>query len=99
MDLNGVPGYIETTVDSLGDNIIFIDRMEDMVDFLPPHLRLVEPIITPRFVPTCSEKLLRGLVALAKRRGVRIQSHLSESKDQMAWSTAMRGGKTERRGL
>lgn len=95
MDLNGIPSYIETTSESLRNNTIFINKMEDLVAHLTPHLRLVEPVITPRFVPTCTEALLRGLTEMAKERGVRIQSHLSESKDQMAWSTAMWGGKTD----
>jgi len=40
---------------------------------------LVHPIITPRFVPACSEDLLRGLGDLAEKYGVRVQTHCSES--------------------
>ena len=40
---------------------------------------LVQPIITPRFVPACTDELLRGLGALAARTGVRVQTHCSES--------------------
>ncbi|OWZ05272.1 Guanine deaminase [Phytophthora megakarya] len=42
---------------------------------------LVKPVITPRFVPTCSLGLLRGLGALAKKYDIHVQSHIAESKD------------------
>jgi guanine deaminase len=40
---------------------------------------LVQPIITPRFIPTCTDELLAGLGQLAAETGVRVQSHVSES--------------------
>ncbi|MFK7916568.1 MAG: amidohydrolase family protein [Ilumatobacter sp.] len=40
---------------------------------------LVEPIITPRFTPACTDELLRGLGELAASTGVRVQTHCSES--------------------
>lgn len=40
---------------------------------------LVRPIITPRFVPACSDELLAGLGELAARTGARVQTHCSES--------------------
>ncbi len=40
---------------------------------------LVQPIITPRFVPACTDELLAGLGALAARTGVLVQTHCSES--------------------
>ncbi len=40
---------------------------------------LVEPIITPRFAPACTDELLRGLGELAASTGVRVQTHCSES--------------------
>ena len=40
---------------------------------------LVEPIITPRFAPACTDDLLRGLGELARSIGVRVQTHCSES--------------------
>jgi guanine deaminase len=40
---------------------------------------LVQPIITPRFVPACTDDLLAGLGRLAARTGVRVQTHCSES--------------------
>lgn len=40
---------------------------------------LVNPIITPRFIPACTDETLTGLAALASETGVRIQTHCSES--------------------
>lgn len=40
---------------------------------------LVQPIITPRFIPSCSDELLAGLGQLAAETGVRVQTHCSES--------------------
>lgn len=53
---------------------------------------LVQPVLTPRFVPTCTDELLRGLGELAREgRGLKIQSHMAEAKDQMEWVRAERG--------
>ena len=46
---------------------------------------LVQTIITPRFVPTCSEQLLSGLGKLADRYRAPVQSHLSENRDEVIW--------------
>ena len=40
---------------------------------------LVQPIITPRFVPACTDGLLDGLGKLAGATGVLVQTHCSES--------------------
>ena len=44
-----------------------------------------KPIITPRFIPSCSDELMKGLGKLAEERNLRIQSHLSENKSEIAW--------------
>jgi guanine deaminase len=46
---------------------------------------LVHPVVTPRFVPTCSPQLLARLGALAQRHGCHVQSHISESLDNDAF--------------
>ncbi len=40
---------------------------------------LVEPIVTPRFIPACTDAALEGLGELARATGVRVQTHCSES--------------------
>lgn len=43
------------------------------------------PIITPRFVPSCSDEVLSGLGQLAAQYRVPVQSHLSENKGEIDW--------------
>ena len=59
MDRNGPDDYVETTEASLSGTEDFIDYVLKLRD------PLVTPVITPRFVPTCSPALMRGLGALA----------------------------------
>jgi guanine deaminase len=46
---------------------------------------LVQPIITPRFVPSCSDKMLRALGEFAQETGLPVQSHLSENRSEIDW--------------
>ncbi len=46
---------------------------------------LVRPIITPRFVPSCTPEMLRACGDLAAKYQLPVQSHLSENKDEIAW--------------
>ena len=46
---------------------------------------LVKPIITPRFVPSCSEEMLKALGDLAAETGLPVQSHLSENRTEIDW--------------
>jgi len=41
--------------------------------------QLISPVITPRFIPSCSDDLLRRLGALAGETGCHVQTHCSES--------------------
>ena len=43
------------------------------------------PILTPRFIPSCSDELMRDLGKLSEKRDLRIQSHLSENISEVAW--------------
>lgn len=43
------------------------------------------PILTPRFVPSCTDGLLKGLGDLAQKHGLPVQSHLSENQGEIAW--------------
>mmetsp|Transcript_29515 Transcript_29515/g.94772 ORF Transcript_29515/g.94772 Transcript_29515/m.94772 type:complete len:518 (-) Transcript_29515:1761-3314(-) len=46
---------------------------------------LVTPVITPRFVPTCTPEMLAGLGDIATRYCVPVQSHLGETLPEIAW--------------
>ena len=43
------------------------------------------PILTPRFIPSCSDELMRGLRGLAEKYALPVQSHLSENFSEIAW--------------
>ena len=48
------------------------------------HDSHVRPIITPRFIPSCSPEMLRACGDLAAKYQLPVQSHLSENKDEIA---------------
>ena len=52
---------------------------------IPKTYRYCRPILTPRFTPTCSDRLLEGLGRLMAEEGLPLQSHLSENKAEIAW--------------
>ncbi|KAI9465493.1 Metallo-dependent hydrolase [Lactarius psammicola] len=92
MDISTRPTYTESTLsESIASARTFIDRIRALTAHLPDHARLIEPVLTPRFVPTCSDALLRGLGDLAEQTGVRVQSHLAEARDQMKVVQESRG--------
>lgn len=64
-----------------------IDFVRDM-GLLIQHLLaypLVQPILTPRFIPSCSPTLLLEISKLVEQYQLPIQSHLSENRNEIAW--------------
>jgi len=43
------------------------------------------PIITPRFIPSCSDELLKQLAGIQKKYELPLQSHLSENPEEIKW--------------
>lgn len=43
------------------------------------------PILTPRFIPACSDELMRGLADIQKKYSLPVQSHLSENRSEIQW--------------
>lgn len=67
------PSYLcETTEESLRETESFLDEHSDCGN--------VKPILTPRFVPTCSRELLYELGKLGKKYHTGVQTHVVESK-------------------
>ena len=68
------------------------ERVEDAVrgneeliaEFNKPGA-LVRPIITPRFIPSCTPDMLRACGELANKYQLPVQSHLSENQSEIAW--------------
>ncbi len=78
MDRNSPASLKETTAQSLADTEAFLQCTAGRYE-------LVKPIVTPRFVPTCTPKLMTGLAYLAKKYQVPVQSHLAENAGEIAW--------------
>jgi len=43
------------------------------------------PILTPRFVPSCSDELMAGLGEIQREYALPVQSHLSENQREISW--------------
>lgn len=50
---------------------------------IDPDMGIVRPVITPRFAPSCSVPLLKGLGDLARETGLPVQTHISENKGEI----------------
>ena len=46
---------------------------------------LVRPIVTPRFIPSCTPEMLQACGDMARRYNLPVQSHLSENHGEIAW--------------
>lgn len=53
--------------------------IRDVQTLVTPQSNLVLPVITPRFIPSCTDDLLTGLGELAGQTGCHVQTHCSES--------------------
>ena len=80
MDMNSPEYYVEDTDQSLYDTERFICEHTD------GYSGRVKPILIPRFAPTCSERLLKGLGKLAEKYRLGLHTHLVESKAEAAWA-------------
>ena len=43
------------------------------------------PILTPRFIPSCTDELMLELQKIQREYGLHVQSHLSENLSEVAW--------------
>ncbi|KAJ7601580.1 hypothetical protein DFH06DRAFT_1276777 [Mycena polygramma] len=92
MDISSRPSYKEPSAQtSLDAAQSFVEKCHALTASLPTHEQLVEPVLTPRFVPTCSDELLVGLGQLSAREDLKIQSHLAEALDQVEYVRKERG--------
>lgn len=86
MDKSSRLTYNETSAEaSLQSAKTFVVRCRALVENLQPHERLIEPVLTPRFVPTCSDDLLQGLGRLSEKED------LAEAHDEVEWVRRDRG--------
>jgi guanine deaminase len=79
MDRNSPETYCEETEQSLCDTRSFVDHVLGLED------PLITPVITPRFVPSCTPTLMRGLAKISDEHQLPLQSHLSENLAECEW--------------
>lgn len=79
MNRNSPPYLCETSVEqALADT-------EEWILHSKAAYERTKPILTPRFIPSCTDDLMRGLRGLQEKYGLPVQSHLSENYGEIAW--------------
>ncbi|EGZ07750.1 hypothetical protein PHYSODRAFT_340799 [Phytophthora sojae] len=90
MDRNAPDSYVSPSLDQC------LEDAEEFVKYaLAKRNELVRPVVTPRFVPTCSLQLLKGLGALAAKYDVHVQSHIAEALDEEAFVESLHPGRRD----
>lgn len=77
MDRNCPKNLCENTKKSIKDTISWIN---ETINF-----KNVKPIITPRFIPSCTNELMTGLSELISIYNLPVQSHLNENRSEIKW--------------
>ena len=77
MDRNSPDILRETTEESIKSNLEFIEKAAEFEN--------IKPIMTPRFIPTCSDALMRELGKISGSLHIPVQSHLSENPSEISW--------------
>ena len=77
MDRNSPDSLRETTADAIEDELEFLDKASEY--------RNVKPIVTPRFIPSCSDELLSALGSISKEHNLPVQTHLDENPGEIEW--------------
>lgn len=67
------------------DHVTSLKETEYLIKKYNKPESLIKPIITPRFIPTCSDELMDGLSKLSEKYNVPVQSHLSENLAEVKW--------------
>lgn len=79
MDQNSPDDYRESTEES-------IEGTKEFVSYVQAKCSdLLNPVVTPRFAPTCSMALMRELGSISKESDCHIQTHVSENISEIAW--------------
>lgn len=74
------PDYLcETSVEAS------VDATEQWICETKEKFTNTYPILTPRFIPSCTDDLMRGLRKLVEKYHLPVQSHLSENFGEIAW--------------
>jgi guanine deaminase len=88
MDRNSPANYVQSCEQNIQQTRELIEYIHETCGRERDNttLPLVLPIITPRFIPTCSTELMSALGDLTAEYQCHVQSHISESLDEVAFS-------------
>ncbi len=79
MDRNCPPYIKEETNQSYLDTINFLETIKNKA------YKNTKPILTPRFIPSCTDELLDKIKEIQIKYNLPVQSHLSENLDEIEW--------------
>ncbi|MBQ3417605.1 MAG: amidohydrolase family protein [Ruminococcus sp.] len=79
MDRESPESYIESSAQASAE------ETERWIHETAGYFNRTYPIITPRFVPSCTPELLSSLGELSRRYALPVQSHLSENRGEIEW--------------
>ena len=80
MDRNVPEGLKEPDAGhAAADTRLFLEEVKDR------RYRHTKPVITPRFVPACSDELMKRLGGICAEFDLPVQSHLSENPEEILW--------------
>ena len=79
MDRNS-PDYLrEETEESVNETISWLEEVQKK------QYQHTKPILTPRFIPSCTDELMCKLKDIQKKYQIPVQSHLSENYGEISW--------------
>ena len=78
MDRNAPENLIESTEETIEETKRWLAETEG-------KYRRGFPILTPRFIPSCTDEAMEGLEKICRKTGIPVQSHLSENQSEIEW--------------
>ncbi len=78
MDRNSPIDLCENSQQSVEDTISWLLECKH-------KYKNISPMITPRFLPSCSDELLKALSRICRNYNLPLQTHLSENLDEIEW--------------
>lgn len=85
MDRNSLPGYMETTQETIEETIKWLENCKD-------RFGDVKPIVTPRYTPTSTDASMEVLGEIVAHYQVPVMSHLSEGLNEIEWVNSLKPG-------